>query len=159
MPLKVFRDGSTSASAYNHIHHADAAPFKVGERVRVREYDDQPWAWGTVSELMPLKAFRDGSTSADAYNHIQHEDAAPFKVGERVRVRDFFDQPWTWGTVSELMPLKVFRDGSTSADAYNHIQHEDAAPFKVGERVRVRDHDWQPWAWGTVSELMPLKVF
>jgi len=81
----------------------------------------------------------------------------PFFVGERVQVRDN-GALWRHGTVGQLMPLRVFRDGSESAYVFDKIRHTGEAPFYVGERVQVRDNEasWRP---GTVSQLTPLRVF
>jgi len=86
----------------------------------------------------------------------QGRDVA-FYVGERVRVQDN-GASWRHGTVGQLMPLRVFRDGSENAYVFDEIQHTGEAPFYVGERVQVRDNggSWRP---GTVSQLTPLRVF
>jgi len=159
MPLRVFPDGQTYDDVFIHVEHTSEAAFHVGERVRVRDSNSDGWMAGTVSQLMPLKVFPDGQTYDEVFIHVEHTGEAAFQVGERVRVRDSNKYGWMAGTVSELIPLKAFPDGQTYDEVFIHVEHTGEAAFQVGERVRVRDSNSDVWMAGTVSKLMPLRVF
>jgi len=159
MPLRVFPDGWTFDGVWAHVERADEAPYQVGERAQVRDLSSHSWMNGTVSKQMPLRVFADGWTYDDVWIYNQHLDEAPFQVGERVQVRESHESAWMHGTVSTLLPLRVFSDGSTGDDVFTHVQHTGEAPFQVGERVQVRESSKDDWMNGTVSKQMPLRVF
>jgi len=169
-------------STWNHVQPSEKGSssskgFKfVGARVRVRDSETEQWRKGEVTEVMSdgrVKVKVDNTLRAFTWTHVEAEDGAPAKdekpkeekysMGDRVQVRDSVKEQWRTGTVVDMRngtPV-VKCDGQSRGFTWGHVQsldkeekkEEKKGEFSVGDRVKVRDGDTQPWQHGEVTDL------
>eukprot|EP01063_Lacrimia_lanifica_P000096 TRINITY_DN10041_c1_g3_i1.p1 TRINITY_DN10041_c1_g3~~TRINITY_DN10041_c1_g3_i1.p1 ORF type:complete len:1627 (+),score=667.25 TRINITY_DN10041_c1_g3_i1:121-5001(+) len=153
--------------------------YAVGDRVRVRDTEREEWRSGTVRSMTPSgkpSVVIDGQQKAFTWNMVEpmgegsgekqasSSSDAKFAVGDRVRVRDTELEQWRMGTVESIAGAKVMvrTDTQHRAFTWNFVEKVDTASdrpvasssnrgFEVGDRVRVRDSEREPWKHGTVE--------
>ncbi|KAJ9442864.1 hypothetical protein DIPPA_03750 [Diplonema papillatum] len=156
------------------------AALSVGARVRVRDTEVEVWHKGAVESITngrPVVKV-DGQKKAFTWNFVEPlPDEKPtsdtsakdqFAVGERVKVRDTAKQDWTRGTVESVASgrVTVRPDGQQRAFTWTFVEKDahveggsppGPAGFRVGDKVKVRDSEKQPWNKGVVEKVSGAK--
>eukprot|EP01065_Artemidia_motanka_P028942 TRINITY_DN3475_c1_g2_i1.p1 TRINITY_DN3475_c1_g2~~TRINITY_DN3475_c1_g2_i1.p1 ORF type:complete len:1546 (+),score=597.31 TRINITY_DN3475_c1_g2_i1:79-4638(+) len=154
---KVLVDGASNAFTWAMVEHL--SPFKVGDKVQVRDTERGAWRRGEVTGLSSGKPLVrvDGTSQSLHFVHVEAvKDEArssdAIKVGDKVQMRDTERVPWQRGEVIGFSGTKPLVKAEGSEKAYSWTFVERVAKFKVGDKVRVRDSERDPWKRGTVSD-------
>eukprot|EP01062_Namystynia_karyoxenos_P006956 TRINITY_DN12434_c0_g1_i1.p1 TRINITY_DN12434_c0_g1~~TRINITY_DN12434_c0_g1_i1.p1 ORF type:complete len:251 (+),score=36.68 TRINITY_DN12434_c0_g1_i1:112-753(+) len=145
-----------ATAATRPVFHAAPRGFQVGDRVRARKQDEDPWAYGTVAEIAggKPKVLLYGERRSDSFLFVEPDPVweceslfpadAPvsgsgFAVGDEVHVRIPAD-PWIRGTVVQI-------DMSDTLMVMLHGVPEAAGPCSRGaiaeEHTRAGNKDAQ----------------
>jgi len=108
----------------------DENTFAVGNRVRVRDSDGEKWKTGTVTAAAPVQVLVDGwGDQSFSWNFVEKVKKKKFVVGDRVRVRDSDSEPWGFGAVTAVSPLKVLVDGWDESYSWKMAETIKTNPF------------------------------
>eukprot|EP01063_Lacrimia_lanifica_P008076 TRINITY_DN15210_c0_g1_i2.p1 TRINITY_DN15210_c0_g1~~TRINITY_DN15210_c0_g1_i2.p1 ORF type:complete len:1180 (+),score=305.93 TRINITY_DN15210_c0_g1_i2:147-3686(+) len=167
----VVLDGGVRAASYPSCEPVRG--FRPGDHVKVRNGVRDAWALGAV------RAVEGGVPIVAVDGPVKQAKPAPFalcepdrshvpsgvtkpghevRIGTRARVRDTSESAWKYGTVTEVSAScpSVLVEGQGHGCRWAFVEVEDKVKpptvlFDIGDSVRVRDNELEPWMFGRVT--------
>eukprot|EP01060_Flectonema_neradi_P029233 TRINITY_DN3988_c2_g1_i3.p1 TRINITY_DN3988_c2_g1~~TRINITY_DN3988_c2_g1_i3.p1 ORF type:complete len:805 (+),score=208.85 TRINITY_DN3988_c2_g1_i3:1882-4296(+) len=152
--------------------------YTVGDRVRVRDSDAEEWKKGTVEAANGKAVTVRVDDQMIAFTWAQMEplkEDTTFSVGDAVRVRDSAKEEWRQGTVDSVSGgrTKIRLEGQATAYTWKMVERDttrkasssssgllpqktssiSTTSFTIGDVVKVRDSEKEPWKRGVVTDM------
>ena len=158
--------------------------YTVGDRVRVRDSDAEEWKRGTVEAANGKAVTVRVDDQMIAFTWAQMEplkEDTSYSVGDSVKVRDSTSEDWRPGTIDSINAgrVKVKLEGQSTAYTWKMMEKNtsnrkistssssgllptktsslSSTVYAVGDVVKVRDSEKEPWKRGVVTDLSSSK--